>query len=105
MLYKNRYAWNGETFTAVVAADVVALPDIGEGTKGGWSYGGFGTTISLEWLDHEGVFAGLPKPRRKLAAELVVQVLADAHGYEPRERIRAFRADYPPNTRAAVKAK
>jgi hypothetical protein len=61
-----RYTWNGNEYRVVVAEDVVSLP--GHAGAPGWSMGGFGASISEEWLLHEGRLPGRVAERRALAA-------------------------------------
>jgi hypothetical protein len=75
MLWDAIYAHDDEQFRVVVLNGVVAVP------YDGWSGDGYGSSISLEWMHHEGVLSKLPKARRQVVAELVRRGLADAHGY------------------------
>lgn len=65
------FAIDGETFRAVVAGDVVALPDER------WSMGHFSTGISVEWMLHSGRLPG-SAARRRVLARVVVAAL-EAH--------------------------
>lgn len=65
------FQWRGDVIRVVVAGDVLALP------LEFWSLGGFGQTISVEWLLHEGKLPG-PKARREALAHCLVRAL-DAH--------------------------
>lgn len=68
-----RYSWHGEVIRVVVAGDVLALPDER------WSMGGFGTSITEEWLLHEARLPGT-KVRKKVLASVLVRALASHHG-------------------------
>lgn len=73
-----RYSFDGEVFRVVVAGDVIALPNEE------WSYAGFGSSISEEWLLGSGNvqrFPGRSKGRKRLLAYFVRRALADHHGY------------------------
>lgn len=70
-----RYTWEGEEIRVIVAGDVLALP----GDR--WSMGGFGCSISAEWLRYE---AKLPEKgrRREALISCLIASLAkhNAHG-------------------------
>lgn len=80
--HEYRYTWNGDDFRVVVAGDVVSIP--GHAGAPGWSMGGFGPSISEEWLLHEGGLPGARAKKRALAL-MVQRSLAAAHGEIPRE--------------------
>lgn len=65
---EHRFSWNGDTIRVVIAGDVIALPDER------WSMGGFGDSISVEWLLHEAKIPG-PAPRRRALAACIVRAL------------------------------
>ena len=72
---EHRFSWEGEEIRVIVAGDVLALP------AERWSLGGFGCTIDVPWLLHEG---GLPgrkgSERRRVLARCLVQALHAHHG-------------------------
>jgi hypothetical protein len=72
-----RFHWRGDIVRVVVAHDVLALP--GSAGRPGWSMGGFGESITVEWLLHEGGLPG-PKARREALADMLVRALAAHHG-------------------------
>lgn len=66
-----RFRWNGDDIRVIVSGDVLSLPDER------WSMGGFGSSISVEWLLHEGRLPG-QKARRDALAECLVRALDQA---------------------------
>lgn len=65
-----RFRENGNEYRVIVAGNVIALPDER------WSMGGFGATITTEWLLSNG---RLPKVRAKLLAHIIVRALEQHH--------------------------
>lgn len=65
------YTWDGEEIRVVVAGDVLALP----GDR--WSMGGFGCSISAEWLRHEAKLPGKGRRREALISCLIASL--DTH--------------------------
>lgn len=91
-----RYNWRGEDFRILVAGDVVSLP--GSAGRAGWSMGGFGASISEEWLMHEGALPG-PIVRRRALASMIVRALASHAGRSPGASGDADRVPRGPFTR------
>lgn len=81
----HRFSVDGEVIRVVVAGDVLALP------HSGWSYSGFGQSISVDWLltQPRQPLPGKTKARRELLARCLVQAL-DAH-HDP-DRVPGTRA-------------
>lgn len=67
-----RFTVDGEVVRVVIVGDVIALPNQG------WSMAGFGTSISVEWMLHDGKLPGRAAWRRKLA-QCVVDALRFHH--------------------------
>ena len=65
------YTWEGEEIRVVVAGDVLVLP----GDR--WSMGGFGCSISAEWLRHEAELPAKGRRRDVLISCLIASL--DAH--------------------------
>lgn len=68
-----RYSVDGFEVRVVVAGDVVALPD------DRWSMGGFGSSISLEWMLYEARLPGRTKHERTILARCIVRALEEHH--------------------------
>jgi hypothetical protein len=66
------FTHQGEPIRVVIAGDVLALPDER------WSMGGFGSSISVEWLLHEARLPGT-KARRNVLAFCLVHALRTHH--------------------------
>lgn len=73
MFSEFRYSVDGFEVRIVVARDVVALPD------DRWSMGGFGPSISLEWMLGEAKLPGRTKKEREILARCVIRALAEHH--------------------------
>lgn len=71
-----RFSYQGETLCVVVAGDVLALPEER------WSMGGFGRSISVEWLLYEARLPGAAA-RKKVLAKCLVQALDTHHAGAP----------------------
>lgn len=73
---EHRFTWNGDEYRVVVADDVVSIP--GHAGAPGWSMGGFGGSISEEWLLHEGRLPGT-RPKQRALATMIRRALAAHH--------------------------
>jgi hypothetical protein len=72
-----RYTWRATEIRVLVAGDVLALP------LHGWSMGGFGASISIEWLEHDGRLPGSSADERRALASCLVRSLDEARAVEP----------------------
>lgn len=75
-----RFTLDGDEFRVVVVGDVVSIP--GYAGAPGWSMGGFGASVSEEWLMHEGRLPG-SKARQRALASMIRTSLALAHAGTP----------------------
>lgn len=73
-VHESRFRWQGNEYRVIVAGDVVSIP--GYAGSPGWSMGGFGPQISVDWLLREGGLPGSPSKRRALAEMIVAAVQA-----------------------------
>lgn len=87
--HEYRFTWNGDEYRVVIAGDVVSMP--GHAGAPGWSMGGFGASISEEWLLHEGRLPGTRAKQRALI-HMIQSALASAHAERAH---RASLADAP----------
>jgi hypothetical protein len=71
MMSDFRYSVDGSVVRVVVVEDVIALP------LHGWSMGGFGWSISVEWLLHDARLPGRTKGERTMLARCIVRALDD----------------------------
>ena len=71
-----RFRHQGDLIRVVIVEDVLALPDER------WSMGGFGSSISVEWLLHEARLPG-SKARRRVLADCLVRALDALHESRP----------------------
>jgi len=69
-----RYLYDGKEIRVVVAGDVLVLP------FERWSMGGFGPSITVEWLLHEAKLPGTAARKRALADCLVRSLRAHHEG-------------------------
>lgn len=73
-VHESRFRWQGDEYRVIVFKDVVSIP----GVAGcpGWSMGGFGARIGVDWLLREGGLPGSASKRRALAEMIVAAVQA-----------------------------
>lgn len=91
---ESRYTWRGDEYRVIVVGDVVSIP--GYAGSPGWSMGGFGgSSISVEWLLHDGRLPG-SKAKKVALAQMIQDALADAHRSPSADRDAS-----PPPPRAA----
>lgn len=74
---ERRYSWQGDEYRVLVAGDVVSIPTHA-GSSSGWSMAGFGPSISIEWLLHDGRLPG-SKTKQRALAQMVCATLAAHH--------------------------
>ncbi len=86
-LIEYRYTWRATEIRVIVAGDVLALP------LQGWSMGGFGESISIEWLEHDGRLPGSSAAERRALASCLVRSLDEARAVAPGAGVGSVASD------------